>query len=77
MSTISMIKLPFKIYTIWQSDTFLSSMSVFAFLPVIFYKNIFVLLDQVVFYKKVLSYFIKLYSNVSTLKYAFKNVFHF
>ena len=53
------------------------SMSVIAFLPVLFYKNVFVFLDQVVFYKNVLSYFIKAYLNVSTLKYAYKNIFHF
>ena len=34
-------------------------MSVFDFLPVVFYQNVFVFLDQVVFYKNVLSYFMK------------------
>ena len=43
-----------------------ASMSVFAFLPVVFYKNEFVFLDQVVFDKNVLLYFIKLYLRVST-----------
>ena len=41
-------------------------MSVFAFLPVIFYKNVFVFLDLVVFCKSVLSYFKKLYASVNT-----------
>ena len=52
-------------------------MSVFAFLPVGFLKNVFIFIDLVVFCKNVLSYFKKLYVSVSTLKYAFKNVFHF
>ena len=51
-------------------------MSVFAFLPVVLYKNVFLFLEQVVFYKNVLSYFMKSYLNVSTIKYAYINVFH-
>ena len=47
-------------------------MSVFVFLPVVFYKNVFVFLDLLVFCKNVLSYFKKLYVSVSTLKYAYK-----
>ena len=50
------------------------SMSVFAFLPVVFYKNIFVFLGVVVFKKNVLSYFMKTYVNVSTPKYASTNI---
>ena len=50
-------------------------MSIFAILPVVFYKNLLVFLDQVVFNKIVLSYFIKSYLNVSTLKYAYKNIY--
>ena len=40
------------------------SMSVFAFLPVVFYRNIFVFLGIVVILKNVLSYFMKTYVNV-------------
>ena len=50
-------------------------MSVFALLPVVFNKNVFVFLDQVVFSKNVLSHFIKSYLNVRTLKYTHKNIF--
>ena len=48
-------------------------MSVFALLPAVFFKNVFVFLDLVVYYKNVLSYFIKPYVNVSTLKYTYIN----
>ena len=46
-------------------------MSVFAFMPVVSYKNVFIFLDKVLFYKNVLLYFIKSYLNVNTLKYAY------
>ena len=48
--------------------------SVFALLPVLFFKNVFIFLYLVVFYKNVLSYFFKSYVNISTLKYAYINV---
>ena len=41
-------------------------------MPVVFYKNVFVFLDLVVFCKNVLSYFKKSYVSISTLKYAYK-----
>ena len=52
-------------------------MSVFAFLPVVFYKNVFIFIFLVVSCKNVFSYFKKLYVSVNRLKYAFKNVFNF
>ena len=53
-----------KKYTSWPS------MSVFAFLLVVFYKNVFIFLGVVIFKKNLLSYFMKTYVNVSTPKYA-------
>ena len=46
----------------------LPNMSVFAHLPVIFYKNVFVFLDLVVFCKDILSYFKKSYVSVRLQK---------
>ena len=60
---------PFLICT-FKNSVFESSMSVFASLLVVFYKNVFVFLGIGVFVQNVLSYFMKMYVNVSTPKYA-------
>ena len=52
-------------------------MSVFAPFPVVFFKNVFLFLDLVVIYKNVLSNLTKRSVNVSTLKYAYIDVFQF
>ena len=53
------------------------NVSIITFLPVVFYKNVLIFSDLVIFSKNVLSYFMKSYENVSTLKYAYINVFQF
>ena len=52
-------------------EQFLTNMSVFALLPVVFFKNIFVFLDLVVFYIKCIIIFYKI---VHKCKYSFLNI---
>ena len=68
----NMLIIKISVFTIFRG--LWASMSVFVFLPVVFYKNVFVFLDLLVFCKNVLSYFKKLYVSVSKLKYAYKNL---
>ena len=48
--------------------------SIFAFLPVTFWKSVFIFLNTTYFWKAYLSYFMKLYLSESTTKYAYKNL---
>ena len=52
-------------------------MSVFALRPYIFYKYVFEIMEYVVLFIKVFSYFMKTYDNKSTSKYVCKSLFYY